>query len=150
MSLAHTLALLALIASLAYAVFRLRRPLPPLPPPSPAAGQAAPSMPTQGAAIGWEDELRAQLRAVPRGRVVTFAYLAGKIGLEVTVLTVARQVRSYQEEKRTPWWRAVRREGQRGVVPASALGAQQRTLLEKEGVIFQEGTFHFTDYEWQP
>lgn len=138
---------MALLAALAYAGYRLRRPLPAWPPltrrPAPPPAREIPGE-TQ-----WETALRAQLRAVPKGRVVTFADLANRVGLGVSIQTVSRQVRGYQQDRKTPWWRAVRRDGARGIVPDSELGQKQQALLEKEGVIFQKGGFRFADHEWQ-
>ena len=150
MSLKFFLAFFTLLATLAYALFKVRKPLrgfslapkidrieitkPPKPPPTKKkAGNLA--------------EI---IREIPKGRVITFTSLADRLGQRTLPVQISKQVRSLAGKARIPWWRVVRKDGQRGLITASKTGQKQRELLENEGVAFHGRSFHLADFEWKP
>jgi methylated-DNA-protein-cysteine methyltransferase-like protein len=150
-SLRFLVSLIVLLAALAYAAVKLaggmRRSLrrsARLADPPGTAGEEGPSGQP-------EEKVRALIRAIPKGRVVTFALLSAHAGPGFEVLKISREMRTFASEGELPWWRVVRREGQRGMVSSSAeLGKKQQKLLEEEGIRFEGGTFNLTRYQWEP
>ena len=132
-----TLTLLIFFGALAYAAYALRNPI---------------AWPREAAApIG---ELTARvtdvLRAVPAGKVITFAALAERAGASGDVMLVGKVVRVLAGGEEIPWWRAVRRYAGVGLVPPKSEGDRQRRLLEAEGVAYGDKGIHLARYEWRP
>ncbi len=155
MPLRISISLLLLLFALAYAFFRIGRggrllgslrPLPAgkaLEPPAPPTGQQARTR--------REEKIKNLIRGIPKGKVVTFAVLSAHAGPGFEVLKISREVRAFASEGELPWWRVVRRDGQRGMVSSSAeLAKRQQQLLEAEGIEFQKGTFDLAKYQWEP
>ncbi len=140
--------LLIFIATVAYALLRVRRPSGEkgwhLSPPTKRTDGEGKSSLAKGAGLA------TLIDSIPKGRVATFATLAEHASQGLSPAQVARQVKGLATKSRLPWWRVVRKEGGRGLVPVSKKGPQQRLLLEKEGVVFQEDFFPLSTYEWKP
>ena len=150
MSLRFYIALLLLLSALGYAVFLMgRRRSGAL---FPRRRRAPSPQPDVREPPGKrEEKIQALIRAIPKGRVVTFAVLSAHAGPGFEVLRLSREVRAFATENQLPWWRVVRREGQRGMVSSAVeLGEKQQQLLEGEGIRFEDGTFRLAKYEWQP
>ena len=90
------------------------------------------------------------VRAIPRGRVMTYGQIAGLLGHLLSPKAVGWAMHSCPEE--VPWHRVVNASGgcsteRRGDLP---LG-MQRALLEAEGVEFRlNGTLDLAHYRWEP
>lgn len=143
------LALFILLAALAYALLKMRSPLKGY---APAPLGRRPERRTQPKTTetGHKDsELANLLLSIPKGRVVTFSTLAALLGPGASPAQLSRKLHLLAARGEIPWWRVVRREGQRGLVSSSKSGQIQRELLEKEGVLFQKRSFHLEDYQWK-
>jgi methylated-DNA-protein-cysteine methyltransferase related protein len=96
------------------------------------------------------DRVAAVVRGVPAGRVASYGDVAAAAGRPGAARAVGRALRSLPDGSDVPWWRVI---NGRGVVsiPRSGLAAGlQRTLLEGEGIEFDEaGRVDMTRFGWR-
>jgi methylated-DNA-protein-cysteine methyltransferase related protein len=88
------------------------------------------------------------VRAIPRGRVLTY----GQVALLVGTPRGARQVGRilYVSGHKSPWQRVINRYGGLSTYKIGS-GEEQRRLLEAEGVRFDpDGTVDLEKYRWHP
>lgn len=88
------------------------------------------------------------VRAIPRGKVLTY----GQVALLAGAPRGARQVGRilYNRGRAVPWQRVINRYGGLSTYKVGS-GAEQRALLEKEGVVFTaDGTVDLRKYQWRP
>lgn len=88
------------------------------------------------------------VRAIPRGKVLTY----GQVALLAGAPRGARQVGRilYARGRSAPWQRVINRYGGLSTYKVGS-GAEQRALLEKEGVVFQrDGTVDLKKHQWRP
>ena len=94
------------------------------------------------------------VRAIPAGRVATYGRIAALAGTPRAARQVARVLHSCSRAEGLPWHRVVDRMG-RVALGAHQGGAEQRRLLEGEGVAFDihpggEDRIDLTRYLWRP
>ncbi len=88
------------------------------------------------------------VRAIPRGKVLTY----GQVALLAGAPRGARQVGRilYARGYTAPWQRVINRYGGLSTYKIGT-GAEQRALLEKEGVAFtKDGTVDLKKHQWRP
>jgi methylated-DNA-protein-cysteine methyltransferase-like protein len=104
----------------------------------------------QGVRRGAWDGVYSLVRAIPRGRVMTYGQIAGLLGNLLSPKAVGWAMHTCPED--VPWHRVVNASGscstdRRGDLPPGL----QRALLEAEGVPFRlDGTLDLARYRWQP
>jgi len=89
------------------------------------------------------------IRAIPRGRVASYGQIAAMAGLANGARQVARLLASSSRAHRLPWHRVINASGGISLAPGSG-GELQRTLLEREGVVFLRGRVNLRRYAWRP
>ncbi len=88
------------------------------------------------------------VRKIPRGRVLTYGQVALLVGTPRASRQVGRVLYFYG--RRSPWQRVINRYGGLSTYKVGS-GAEQRELLEKEGVKFKrDGTLDLQKYQWRP
>jgi methylated-DNA-protein-cysteine methyltransferase-like protein len=91
------------------------------------------------------------VRAIPRGRVMTYGQIAAILGLPRAARAVGYAMRAVGNRRGVPWHRVINFRGgisARGEVERPAL---QRVLLEKEGVRFNSSErCDLKKYRWEP
>ena len=132
-----------LVAALAYALHRLRTPF--AKPSRTASGLFSPFRRGRRG----EDSLVKLVRAIPRGKVITYHRLTALAGPGAEALGIARRMRALEGVKGVPWWRVVHQEGSWGVVPDAPAGEKQRDLLQAEGIVFSKERFHLEGSRWE-
>ncbi|HMK66702.1 MAG TPA: MGMT family protein [Thermodesulfobacteriota bacterium] len=88
------------------------------------------------------------IRAIPRGRVLTY----GQVAALADTPRAARQVGRilYQFGKGVPWQRVINYYGGLSTYKVGS-GELQRVLLEEEGLVFRpDGTVDLSRYQWRP
>ena len=99
------------------------------------------------------DELSSRIigliRKIPRGRVAAYGQIAVMAGAPNGARQVARLLHSSSGKHRLPWHRVVNSQGRISLPPG---GGQelQKSLLEAEGVRFQDGRIDFSKFGWRP
>ncbi len=76
------------------------------------------------------------IKAVPAGKVASYARIATEAGIPNGARQVARVLHSCSEKYALPWWRIVRASGEIALTDADG-GLLQRELLLEEGVFFK-------------
>lgn len=85
-----------------------------------------------------------QVCAIPAGRVTTYGTVGAQIGCPARVVGYALHHLRVAARPDVPWQRVINARGR-----ISTHGAEQRCLLEAEGVVFSgDGTVDFSRYGW--
>jgi methylated-DNA-protein-cysteine methyltransferase-like protein len=85
-------------------------------------------------------------RAIPSGKVTTYGQLGAMVGL-TDMRTVGDAMNACPAD--VPWQRVINSRGTISI--GGATGSKQRTLLEQEGVTFDEnGRVDFSEVGWVP
>jgi methylated-DNA-protein-cysteine methyltransferase-like protein len=88
------------------------------------------------------------VRAIPRGRVLTYGQVALLVGTPRGARQVGRVL--YYSGRKVPWQRVINRYGGLSTYKIGS-GEEQRKLLEAEGVKFgSDGTVDLNQYRWRP
>ncbi len=96
----------------------------------------------------FQDRVLDLVRKIPRGRVLTYGQVALLAGTPRGARQVGRVL--YYSGRRVPWQRVINRYGGLSTYKIGS-GAEQRELLEKEGVKFKaDGTLDLKKYQWRP
>jgi methylated-DNA-protein-cysteine methyltransferase-like protein len=94
--------------------------------------------------------VREILNTIPAGKVSTYGRIAQYAGNRTGARQVARILYSSSEKYGLPWHRVVNRNGVISV-RSSEGHIFQRTLLEQEGVVFDDnGRVDFSEFLWHP
>ena len=90
------------------------------------------------------------IRAIPRGKVLTYGQVALLVGAPRGACQVGRILYSLGRESRVPWQRVINRYGGLSTYKIGS-GYEQRRLLEAEGIVFSnDSTLDLRKYQWRP
>lgn len=78
------------------------------------------------------------VQLVPAGRVATYGQIARLLGMPRGARTVGWALRSLPDDLDVPWQRIVNARGTISFGPGSPGAGIQRSLLEEEGIVFDE------------
>jgi methylated-DNA-protein-cysteine methyltransferase related protein len=89
------------------------------------------------------------VRAVPRGRVVSYGGIAALIGRPRAARGVGHALSALDGDSDVPWWRVVNRNGEISLRADLHAPRVQRALLEREGVRFDAaGRVDWARFGW--
>ncbi len=89
------------------------------------------------------------VRMIPSGRVATYGQIATYLGNPRAARTVGWALHSMPGGENIPWHRVINSGGQISPSPGGHREAQQRAMLEDEGIIFDEtGRIDLRIYQW--
>ncbi len=93
----------------------------------------------------------ALVRAIPRGKVLSYSRVAGLIDVPNGARAVGWVLRQLPDVSDVPWQRVINAKGYISIKGAVHDAADQRALLEAEGVVF-DATDHvdMTRFLWKP
>ncbi len=83
----------------------------------------------------WHEDVRAIVRLVPRGRVTTYGQVA-RLVEHCTPRMVGWVMAALRDDSDVPWQRVINSRGEISLRADGSADAQQRRLLEAEGVEF--------------
>ena len=93
----------------------------------------------------------AVVRRIPRGRVATYGQIARLAGYPGHARQVGYALHALPDGSRVPWHRVVNAEGRVSARAEPGFDCLQRTLLEEEGVSFDDrDRLALEHYVWQP
>ena len=102
------------------------------------------------AELPFSHRVRAIIAQIPSGKVATYGQIAEYAGDPRGSRQVVWVLRSFSRKDNLPWHRVVNAKGTISL-PRGAGYEEQRTLLEEEGVVFDErGRIDFERYLWTP
>lgn len=96
------------------------------------------------------ERIYAATRRIPRGRVSTYGAVAREAGLPGRARQVGYALAALPDDHDVPWHRVVNARGEISARSSrSSFEHIQRTLLEKEGIVFDaRGRVDFDAYGW--
>jgi len=98
----------------------------------------------------FEQRAKTLIKAIPRGRVATYAQLASLAGNYRAARQVARVLHASSEKEKLPWHRVNNIRGGSSLKPGRGFEEQKR-LLKKEGVpADRSGRIDLEKYLWEP
>jgi len=90
------------------------------------------------------------VRVIPSGRVATYGQIAAYLGNPRAARTVGWALHAMPGGKDIPWHRVINSTGRISLSPGGPRAAQQRAMLEDEGVIFDEsGRIDLKKHSWK-
>lgn len=90
------------------------------------------------------------MRAIPRGKVATYAQVAAVAGSALAARQVVRVLHSLSRVERLPWQRVINSRGSISLLRGAGF-EEQKALLEAEGVAVKEdGRIDMKKYLWVP
>ena len=98
----------------------------------------------------FEDRVKRVIKAIPRGKVATYAQAAALAGNHRAARQVVRVLHSSSEKDRLPWHRVINSRG--GISLERGRGfEEQRRLLKREGVVVDgHGRIDLEAFQWEP
>lgn len=98
----------------------------------------------------FEQKIIGVLKKIPKGKVANYGLIAAAAGNPRGARQVVRVLNSSWEKYKLPWHRIINREGKISLPPGRGYELQ-KSLLEKEGVVFGPGdVVDFERYLWSP
>jgi methylated-DNA-protein-cysteine methyltransferase-like protein len=104
----------------------------------------------EGNHVNVRDEVLEIVRAIPRGRVMTYGQISSLLASRISPVAVGWMLHRCPED--VPWHRVVNAKGGCSTerLPDMPIGMQQ-ALLEREDVSFRaDGTIDLNHYRWWP
>jgi methylated-DNA-protein-cysteine methyltransferase-like protein len=90
------------------------------------------------------------VRMIPLGQVATYGQIAAYLGNPRAARTVGWALHSMPGGKDIPWHRVINSRGRISPSRGGPRAAQQRAMLEDEGIIFDEsGGIHLRSFQWE-
>jgi len=98
----------------------------------------------------FERKVKAFIKAIPRGKVATYAQVAALAGNYRAARQVARVLHSSSEKDCLPWHRVINSQGSISLAPGRGF-EEQKKLLRAEGVkVTKGGRVDLTLFFWEP
>jgi methylated-DNA-protein-cysteine methyltransferase-like protein len=95
--------------------------------------------------------IHAIVRRIPPGRVATYGQVAELAGLPGRARQVGYALHALPANSAVPWHRVLNARGMVSLPPGSRSALDQRLLLEREGVHFdQRGQVPLARFRWRP
>lgn len=89
------------------------------------------------------------VRRIPPGRVATYGQIARLLGRPRAAREVGWALRDTPDGPAVPWQRVINAQGRISFPPGSQGAAEQRGLLEEEGVVLEpDGSINLKVYGW--
>jgi len=86
---------------------------------------------------------------IPKGKVASYGQIAKLAGLPGHARYVGYTLKTLPADTKLPWFRVVNSQGRISFKSGTKQYLQQKSLLEKEGIVFIKGKFSLRSYSWQ-
>lgn len=90
------------------------------------------------------------VRRIPKGRVATYGGIAGACGFPRHARLVGYALHNLPQGADIPWHRVINSQGKISLPRRTGSYQRQKTLLEKEGVVFVRERIRLSLYGWLP
>ena len=101
--------------------------------------------------MGNYERIYGVVRRIPNGCVATYGQVAALAGLAGHARQVGYALSALSDDRRVPWHRVINAKGEISQRSTPGCEPEQRTLLEREGVAFDErGRVALKTYGWKP
>jgi methylated-DNA-protein-cysteine methyltransferase-like protein len=86
---------------------------------------------------------------IPKGKVASYGQIAILAGLPGYARYVGYTMKSLPSGTKLPWYRVVNSQGKVSFPWGSVQYQTQKSKLEKEGIVFVNGKFSMSKFQWQ-
>ena len=86
---------------------------------------------------------------IPPGKVASYGQIARLAGLPGYARYVGYTMKMLPPDTKLPWFRVINSQGRISFKPGTTQYLLQKSLLEKEGVVFVNGKFSLNQYGWK-
>jgi len=87
---------------------------------------------------------------IPKSKVATYGQVAKLAELPGYARYVGYVMKKLPRGSKLPWYRVVNAKGRLSFEGSSHQYQRQKSLLEKEGIVFIDGRFPLAKYQWDP
>ena len=98
----------------------------------------------------FEDRVKSVIKAIPRGKVATYAQVAALAGNHRAARQVVRVLHASSDKDRLPWHRVINSRGGISLGRGRGFEEQRRRLLEEGVSVSRLGRIELTEFHWEP
>jgi methylated-DNA-protein-cysteine methyltransferase related protein len=98
----------------------------------------------------FEDRVKKTIRAIPRGKVATYAQIAALAGDYRAARQVVRVLHASSAKDRLPWHRVINSRGGISLKRGRGFEEQKRLLLEEGVCVNRSGRLDLDEFQWEP
>jgi methylated-DNA-protein-cysteine methyltransferase-like protein len=98
----------------------------------------------------FEDRAKSLIRAIPRGKVATYAQIAALAGNYRAARQVVRVLHASSDKDRLPWHRVINSRGGISLGQGRGFEEQKRLLLEEGVSVDRRGLVDLEEFQWEP
>jgi methylated-DNA-protein-cysteine methyltransferase-like protein len=98
----------------------------------------------------FEDRAKNTIKAIPRGKVATYAQIAALSGNYRAARQVVRVLHSSSDKDRLPWHRVINSRGGISLKPGRGFEKQKRLLLGEGVRVSRTGRIELDEFQWEP
>ena len=98
----------------------------------------------------FEERVKNVIKAIPRGKVATYAQVAALAGNHRAARQVVRVLHSSSEKERLPWHRVINSRGGISLERGRGFEEQKRLLGREEVHVDDHGRIDLARFQWEP
>ena len=98
----------------------------------------------------FEDRAKSVIKAIPRGKVATYAQVAALAGNHRAARQVVRVLHTSSEKDRLPWHRVINSRGGISLGRGRGFEEQKRRLLAEGVCVSRSGRIALEKFQWEP
>jgi methylated-DNA-protein-cysteine methyltransferase-like protein len=98
----------------------------------------------------FEDRAKNAIKAIPRGKVATYAQIAALAGNYRAARQVVRVLHSSSDKDRLPWHRVINSRGGISLIQGRGFEEQKRLLLAEGVRVNRYGSIDLDEFQWEP
>jgi methylated-DNA-protein-cysteine methyltransferase-like protein len=100
--------------------------------------------------VEFEDRVKGVIKAIPRGKVTTYAQVAALAGNHRAARQVVRVLHSSSTKDRLPWHRVINSRGRIALERGRGFEEQKRLLIGEGVRIDSRGRIDLDEFQWEP
>ncbi len=98
----------------------------------------------------FEERAKKIIKAIPRGKVATYAQVAALAGNDRAARQVVRVLHASSDKERLPWHRVINSHGGISLERGRGFEKQKRLLLEEGVDVDRRGCVDLEEFQWEP
>jgi methylated-DNA-protein-cysteine methyltransferase-like protein len=98
----------------------------------------------------FEGRVKSVIKAIPRGKVATYAQVAALAGNHLAARQVVRVLHSSSEKDRLPWHRVINSRGGISLERGRGFEGQMRLLIGEGVRVNSHGRIDLDEFQWEP
>ena len=103
-----------------------------------------------GQTVEFEDRVKSVIKAIPRGKVASYAQVAALAGNHRAARQVVRVLHASSDKDRLPWHRVINSRGGISLGRGRGFGEQRRLLLQEGVRVSRSGRIALEEFQWEP